>query len=534
MMKKDFLHFLIAIVAGACLTLAFAPFRIWPISFLSLLSLIWLFAKQKQPKSSFYLGFAFGIGLFSSSVSWVFISIYRYGGTSISLALFITSLFILFLSVFPGINLYLLKKFKLDDPLDWRFIIAFSASWTLIEIFRGWFLTGFPWALLGYTQLSSPLKYYASLFGVYGVSFIVALISSLFSSLFWKFRVNCNNSIKLIIDRWCVISLILLVFFSPMGLLFLYKKLNHNLENTKHTVAIIQGNIAPNDKFLFKDSATLIKHISEVYWDPTKDLINNNLTDKSTPKIDLVIWPENSLPLDVQHNDVNDFLYKVYIFARNNDFGLLLGVPSRHNYKYNYFYNSVVGLGKAKGIYYKTNLVPFGDYVPLEKLLRGVINFFDLPLSRFLAGDIKQPPIKFGKYKLLATVCYDIAYAEILRYRVLTENPSVIVAVSEDGWFGDSLGPQQHLDIARMRAIETGRYVLRATTSGVSAVIDNYGNIIKQAPMFKEFVFTSQYQNCVNQTIWNRLGNTSIICFLLICLVASKAKFFYNLLKNLR
>ena len=121
-----------------------------------------------------------------------------------------------------------------------------------------------------------------------------------------------------------------------------------------------------------------------------------------------------------------------------------------------------------------------------------------------------------------------------MRYRVLTENPSVIVAVSEDGWFGDSLGPQQHLDIARMRAIETGRYVLRATTSGVSAVIDNYGNIIKQAPMFKKFVFTSQYQNCVNQTIWNRLGNTSIICFLLICLAASKARFFYNLLKRLK
>ena len=510
---KSLCTFSASLISGASLTLAFAPFRIWPISFLSILSLIWLFSKQLHAKDSFCLGFVFGLGFFASSVSWVFVSIYKYGGTSIGLALLITGLFIIFLALFPAINLYVLKKFRLDNPVDWRFIIAFPASWVLLEIFRSWFLTGFPWALLGYTQLSSPLKYYASLFGVYGVSFIVLLIASLFSSVCWRFRTW---------HSYIIISLILLVFFSPV---FLYKKPNYVLESNKHTVAIIQGNIAPNDKFLFQDAATLVERISEIYLQPTKDLINNNLTNKLIPKIDLVIWPENSLPLELQHPVANDFLYHTDQFAKHNNFGLLLGIPVQHDYKYNYFYNSVLGLGKATGVYYKTNLVPFGDYVPLENLLRGVINFFDLPMSRFVAGDFKQEAIKFNNHNLLATVCYDIAYAEDLRSRVLIHNPSVIIAVSEDGWFGDSLGPPQHLDIARMRAIETGRYVLRATTSGISAVIDNYGNIVKQAPVFKKFVLVSQYQDCFNQTVWNKLGNKLIIGFLLICLVISKVKF---------
>jgi apolipoprotein N-acyltransferase len=510
--ENPYMLFVIAIISGAVLTLAFAPFRIWPCSFLSILSLIWLFSKQQHAKGSFYLGFVFGVGFFASSVSWVFVSIYKYGGTSIILALLITSLFIIFLALFPAINLYLLKKLKLDNPVNWRFIIAFPASWALLEIFRSWFLTGFPWVLLGYTQLSSPLKYYASLFGVYGVSFIVLLIAALISSLCWRFKRGRGCS-------YIIISLILLIFFSPIFLLFLnkkYNKQNYDLESNKHIVAIIQGNIAPNDKFLFQDSSGLIKHISEIYLQPTKDLAK---------EIDLVIWPENSLPLEVQDPDANAFLYDIDQFAKYNNFGLLLGIPIQHRYKYNYFYNSVLGLGTATGEYYKTNLVPFGDYVPLEDLLRGIIGFFDLPMSRFVAGDLKQAAIKFNKHNLLATVCYDITYAEDLRYRVLTQNPSVIVTVSEDGWFGDSLGPPQHLDIARMRAIETGRYVLRATTSGISAVIDNYGNIVKQAPVFKKFVLISQYQDCFNQTIWNKLGNKLIIGFLLICLGVSKVKF---------
>ena len=186
---------------------------------------------------------------------------------------------------------------------------------------------------------------------------------------------------------------------------------------------------------------------------------------------------------------------------------------------YKQFYNSTLAFGIANGVYHKINLVPFGDYVPLEKWLRGLINFFNLPLSSFVAGKIKQPGISFKNNKILATVCYDIAYSSLLRKRVLDLKPSVIVAISEDGWFGDSLGPHQHLDIARMRAIENGKFVLRATTSGISAIIDQHGDIINQSSMFEKTILISEYKDYFNQTIWNKIGNLPLIMLLLISFI---------------
>ena len=489
------IYFIAAIISGASLTLSFAPFRLWIFSYLSIASLIFLLNHSSVHIG--YLGFFWGLGFFGSSVSWIFVSIYRYGGTSWLLSAFITSLFICLLSLFPAIHLILLKKFKLTNINNWRFLIAFPASWVLIEIFRSWIFTGFPWVLLGYTQLNSWLKYYASCFGVYGVSFIVAFIASLL----------CWGYYKKLTTKIIVASLILILF----GLALLLKNINFASDHKKtNTVAIIQGNIAPDDKFLFQDINTLINRINEIYFHPTVNLFDNNMIKP----IDLVIWPENSLPLATNHPDAQYFLHNIDQFAKQHNFGLLLGVPIAAK-NYNYFYNSVLGLGMATGVYHKINLVPFGDYVPFELWLRGIINFFNLPMSSFIPGKHYQPGIIFNNNKILATVCYDIVYASQLRNRVVDLNPSVIVAVSEDGWFGDSLGPHQHLDIARMRAIETGKYILRATTSGISAIIDNYGNIVKDTPMLQKSILIGLYQDCLNNTIWNKIGNNPIILFLI-------------------
>lgn len=509
-MLREFKFAIAAIVSGASLTLSFAPFRFWIFSYLSLITLIWLFINNKTSKIN--IGFAWGLGFFGSNISWIFVSIYKYGGTHWSLAVLITLMFIALLALFPAVNLILLKKFKLNNLQDWRFLIAFPSSWVLIEILRGWIFTGFPWGLLGYTQLNSSLKYYASFFGVYGVSFIVAFIALLLAKLFTSFSLFTISKKKLQI-------ILIIVVFYIIG--FLIKNINfvnyRSIENK--TVAIVQGNIAPNDKFLFSNVENLIKRISEVYWQPTKDLIINRKSN-SIDLIDLVIWPENSLPLEIDDPDAKDLLNNIDQFAAQNNFGLLLGVPIAAKTD-NYFYNSVLGLGKAYGVYHKINLVPFGDYVPLESWFRGIINFFDLPMSSFIKGPNNQPAIIFKKNNILATVCYDIVYASQLRERVVNSRASVVVAVSEDGWFGDSLGPHQHLDIARMRAIEVGRYILRATTSGISGVIDNYGNIINQTSMFKKVILVSHYQDCFNQTIWNKIGNTPVIIFLISCLIVA-------------
>ena len=520
-------YFIAAIISGASLTLGFAPFRLWIFSYLSLISLIWLLhflAKHQHVATDLYkttiynygyLGFFWGLGFFGSSVSWIFVSIYKYGGTSCFLAALITLLFIAFLSLFPAINLILLRQFKLANPKNKSFLLAFPSSWALMEIFRGWFLTGFPWGLLGYTQLNTGFKYYASCFGVYGVSFIVALVASL---LYWmldqKLAIKILTSGTILV--LCCLGLIIKNFNQDW--LIPQADLQNIANNRLHNIAVIQGNIAPNDKFLFQDIATLIKRIDEIYWQTTLSAI------KTSPiKIDLVVWPENSLPLPVNYLESKNFLDNIDSVAKKHDFGLLLGAPIAASkgipYEYDYFYNAVLGLGKANGIYHKINLVPFGDYVPLEGWLRGIINFFDLPMSSFTAGRDQQSGITFAGSNILATICYDIAYAGNIRDRVLALNPSVIVAISEDGWFGESLGPHQHLDIARMRAIETGKYILRATTSGISANIDNHGNVVNQTPMFEKTTLISSYQDCFKPTIWNRIGNKPIIVFLISCFI---------------
>jgi apolipoprotein N-acyltransferase len=546
------LGIILSAVAGMGLTFSFAPYRYYLFGYISLISLIFLIYLNNQ-KNYFqlplkYLGFFWGLGFFATSVSWVFVSIHKYGGTSVFGACLLTGLFVGFLSLFPAINLLILKKLGLDNPRDWRFGLAFPSSWVLMEIFRGWFLTGFPWGLLGYTQLNTSLKYYASVVGVYGVSFLTAIIATLIAQLAIhnynaiKYHKHENShkqeyiknfKYKLIAINSLGLGLVILIFMGGGYIQKRYISINSdnfavnkqynsissdsnthasNQKGQTHRIAVIQPNIDPFEKFLFRDVGSLIDYIKQHYWQPTIGL-------KNLDKIDLVVWPENSLPLEEQYPEAKVFLDEVDTVAKQKDFGLLLGLPVVQNDSY---YNSVLGLGNARGVYHKINLVPFGDYVPLEKWLRGAMEFFDLPLSIFKAGEAKQRSIQLKKQKLLATICYDIAFAEHLRGRISRENPGVIVNISEDGWFGDSIGPHQHLDLARMRAIENGKFVLRSTTSGISAIIDPNGNVVNQTPMFTKSILLGEYQDCYQQTIWNKIGNKVIIVWLMVCLAVAR------------
>ena len=553
---------LITLLSGASLTLGFAPFHLWVFSYLSLILLIWLIditykeelVRQNKHNNIFThysnyfdIAFIWGIGFFGTNVSWIFVSIYKYGGTTVFISGLITLFFILYLSIFPVINLIILKKFNLINPKDWIFLIAFPTSWVLIEFFRGWFLTGFPWGLLGYTQLNNFIRYYASSFGVYGVSFIVIFISCL---LYWS---AYQKPITKILSASFIFMVFIFGFYLKNVSTNSIPKFNLQQPIDTHKVAIIQINTKPNDKFLFQSIDHSLESIKKIYWYSTTGLFSKNLNlfkfykvkqnkildtegiESIIEGIELVIWPENSLPLDLDYPAVKNFLQEIDLFAKKHNFGLLIGAPieaitestnngdyyiyTRHKQLYKQFYNSTLAFGIANGVYHKINLVPFGDYVPLEKWLRGLINFFNLPLSSFVAGKIKQPGISFKNNKILATVCYDIAYSSLLRKRVLDLKPSVIVAISEDGWFGDSLGPHQHLDIARMRAIENGKFVLRATTSGISAIIDQHGDIINQSSMFEKTILISEYKDYFNQTIWNKIGNLPLIMLLLISFI---------------
>jgi apolipoprotein N-acyltransferase len=204
--------------------------------------------------------------------------------------------------------------------------------------------------------------------------------------------------------------------------------------------------------------------------------------------------------------------------AKQNNINLILGLPVEINNGSHTYYNTLLALGISQGMYHKKILVPFGEYLPLEQWLRGLINLFNIPMSNFKSGPSLQTPLLTPNSKLLPLICYEIAYPEQVRKELLEQQSEAIITISEDGWFGKSWGPHQHLDIARMRALENGRYVIRSTTSGISALINEKGNVIKQSPQFKPYVLTGEFFNYNGNTPWTKYGQLPIllVCVLLL------------------
>jgi apolipoprotein N-acyltransferase len=517
-------------IAGLILPLAFAPFSLWPLSIISLLLLL-RFWQNASPKAAFFSGWIYGIGCYGAGVSWVFISIHRYGNTNIPLSLFITAIFIIFLGLFPALQGYLLKKFYKNNSLKLN-LIGFPSSWVLCEILRSWIFTGFPWLLVGLSQINSPLKYYAPIGGVYIISFLCALSAGLllivfrrtpFSTLLRKVFSLRENFFSSREGRARFsgtdggykkyIIFLLTIWLCGWGL----GNVNWTQpNNTQHSVSLIQGNINPNDKFLLKDP---IKVTNDIY---------GQLTVKHSDS-ELVIWPENSLPVPIPF--ASDFIKQLDKFSKQKNFSLILGVPSAIPNDSDHYYNSIIGLGQAKGQYHKQHLVPFGEYLPLDRWLRGLINFFNIPMSNFKPGPPQSSNITIPGLKLLPLICYEIAYPQKVRNDLLSSAANVILTISEDGWFGDSFGPHQHLDIARMRALETGRYVIRSTTNGISAIIDTNGNILQQSPQFIQHVLTASFKDFTGFTPWVKIGLWPLL-FLAISsfLLGSKISYISSLL----
>ena len=476
-----------ALLAGGLLPLAFSPLNYYPLAFISLFVLLtqWLKANAKQ---AFAIGWLFGLGFFGVGVSWIFVSIHRYGNTNIPLAAFITLIFIAFLAMFPAIQGFIIKHFYSKHSKS-CLLLAFPASWVLLEYLRGWLFTGFPWLYLGYSQLNTSLSGFAPIIGVYGISFLVIFSVSL---------------VMLIVKaRGKTPALLLLISIWTAG---------HYLQNiswtTKsahsNTVSLVQGNLTPDDKFLLADP---IKTITDVYLKPTQQ----HLTSK------FIIWPENRVPLPLPFS--TPFIAAVNKLAEQNNVALLLGVPVAIPGKQDHYYNSLLALGTAHGIYHKKLLVPFGEYLPFDKWLRGLINFFDIPMSNFKNDHKPQKPLTMPNSRLLPLICYEVAYPEQVRLALLAQHSDAIVTISEDGWFGNSWGPHQHLDIARMRALENGRYVLRSTTSGISAIINEKGHVLKQSPQFKPYVLSGEFVNFSGLTPWTKYGELPIIIFCGLLLV---------------
>ena len=469
---------LLILLSGASTTLAFAPFKLFPVSLIttSLLFLLWL---DSPANKAFKHGFLFGVGLYGTGVYWIYYSMSQFGGVPLWLAIMLTCLLVLFLSLFPAMAGYLFQRFFRSTHTNKTWIIILPSLFVLFEWIRGWIFTGFPWMTLGYSQIETPLNGYSPIAGVFGLSWVMLTCSALIVYLI------CNGKAAV---KFSLATLF--VIFSAGALL-------GSVEWTEPVgkplkVSLLQGNISQDKKWLIEERRPTIEWYAR--------LTRENWSS------DLIIWPETALP--AFHHQAERFLEGLQQEAQQNNTDLLLGLPMMDP-KNKRYYNGVITLGQQQGVYHKQHLVPFGEFIPFKGLLGNILKVFDVPLPNFSHSENKNRTLTAANHQIGISICYEDVFGE----EVIIAMPDVdlLVNVSNDAWFGDTIAPHQHLQIAQMRAVETGRPLLRATNTGVTAIIDHHGKIQSIIPQFVAQALTGTTQPMTGSTPYSRFGNWFII-----------------------
>ena len=473
---------LLSLICGALIPLSFAPFNtIHPVFsyliFFPLALFLWQLLNTQTTRKGFYKGWLFGIGLFAVGVSWLYVAIHDFGGAHWSLAALFTGLFIAFLALFYALTGYLIVKLKntLRMPQPLLVLFYIPLLWVFMEWLRTWFLTGFPWLLNGYPMIQTPLAGYAPLVGIYGLSFLVVFLSAL-----------------LLVRIRPLVSIILAVIIFAGGAWLATVQWSHP-QGQPLKVAMVQGNVNQAVKW----SRAQLEKTKAYYVSLSKPLWT---------KHDIIVWPENAIP-SFYHNLEHGFYSQLSREAKKTDSELVAGLPV-YNAETQQYYNAVTNLGGKQGFYYKTHLVPFGEYVPLASVLRGLMHFFNMPMSGFSAGSQQQPLLTIKGYPVVTTICYE----DVFSSAVIKDIPQAyfMINLSNNGWYGNSFAPPQHLEMARMRALETSRDLIRSTTSGITALVDNRGQVKVNGPQFKATVVSGEIQPRQGITPYVYYGNSPL------------------------
>lgn len=470
---------MIAFLAGAASVFAFAPFGLEPLAFLTLALLIhfWIDA---PPRRCAWLGFWFGLGLFGAGVSWIYVSLSRFGGMPPVLAGIATALFCAFLALFPAAAGWM--QARIPAPAGIRACLLIPAAWVLFEWTLTWIFTGFPWLAIGYTAAGWPLQGYAPLGGVYAVSFVTVAIAGML---------------------WLVAQhrpMFLIAIVAVVGVGEALRRVEWSQKAGEPvSVALLQGNIEQEMKFRPERAATIL-------------LTYARLAEGTRAR--LVIFPETALPAFLDRIDPA-YLALLESVGKRNQGDLLVGVPFRRGEEY---YNSVVSLGTSpRQLYHKVHLVPFGEFVPPG--FGWTLSVLSIPLSDFSRGAPERAPLEVAGQRVAMNICYeDVFGAEMARS---LPEATMLVNVSNVAWFGDSLAPAQHLAIARLRAIETGRMHLTATNSGITAAIDRDGRVLKRLPQFTEDRLEIEAQGYTGATPYVKLRDWPVVLLSLAILAAA-------------
>ncbi|RLJ67888.1 apolipoprotein N-acyltransferase [Sulfurisoma sediminicola] len=472
-----------ALLLGAATVLGFAPFGLFPLPLLTLALLFRMWRKAPTPRTAAWLGFVWGLGFFLAGVSWVYVSLHDVGGMIAPLAAFATLLFCSYLALFPALAGYLFRRLADNTPRPLRDAFLIAGLWTLAEWLRGTLFTGFPWLALGYSQSPpSPLAGYAPLLGSYGLAFIVALLAALLGFGWRRF--------------WPALLVVGVIAFG-----FVLRGIGWTEPvGAPLRVVLLQGNVPQSLK-----------------WDPKRLSlsIETYLRLARENPAQLTVLPETAIPL-LFDEVPREVLRELAVGGET-----LLGVAVRT--MQGGYANGAVALqpgGSSQG-YAKSHLVPFGEFVP-----PGFAWFFDLvriPMSNFTSGPPRQPPLALAGQKIMPNICYEDLFGEEV-IRALPE-ATLLVNLSNTAWFGDSLAQPQHLQIAQLRALETGRPMLRATNTGMTAAIAPDGTVAAVLAPFTRDALRVEVRGYRGITPYGRRGNgPALLLALLACLATLRGR----------
>jgi apolipoprotein N-acyltransferase len=471
---------------GALLALAFAPASVFPLAILcpTALFLLWHGA---TPRQAAWRGFLFTGATFLAGTYWLYHSIHLVGQAPLAIALFLMLGLVAIMGSYSALLGYVVARWgPVGGPMRW--LVLLPAGWVLVEWLRGWFLSGFPWLALGYSQLDTPLAAYAPLGGVYAVSLAASVTSgALATLLLGNRRARAVAAVAMLLVWAGAVLLGRAEWTDPRG--------------TTVSVALVQGAVPQSMKW----EPGQLERTEQLYLDLTLPHLG----------ADIVVWPESAVPALESH--IRGYLDHVRGLARSRGSALVSGLI-RRDPGTGAYYNAMVAFAPQEQWYYKRRLVPFGEFFPVPAVVREWLRLMNLPYSDFEAGPDDQPPLVAGGETLAPTICYEDAYAS--EQLALVRGSTLLVNVTNDAWFGDSTAPHQHLDISRMRSLETGRPMLRATNDGVTALIAYDGSVTGSLPQFRPGVLTGVVEPRIGLTPYARFGNLPLLLVLAAAVVA--------------